>query len=233
MKSLQLLALDGTSAGSKSIETIATLPELVQLICPDGITNADLAKLGALKKLGSLVASRSGITDEGLNALKAMPALIGISFEYSKGITDKGAAVLAEIKTLTSVNLYATSVTVQGWRQLTMLPNLRAVGPGAIQPAEELHKVLAGIPTLTQVIGTPGIDGSNLEFYKNHPALAEIWFADPKLGDDRIPIVVTLKKLTRLNIKGSKITREGFEKLKAALPKCRIEWDGGVIEPKP
>jgi hypothetical protein len=30
----------------------------------------------------------------------------------------------------------------------------------------------------------------------------------------------------------TKVTADGVQKLAKALPKCRIEWDGGTIEPK-
>ena len=33
-------------------------------------------------------------------------------------------------------------------------------------------------------------------------------------------------------VKQTKVTAEGVKKLHAALPLCKIEWDGGVIEPK-
>jgi hypothetical protein len=32
-------------------------------------------------------------------------------------------------------------------------------------------------------------------------------------------------------VRNTKVSLPGIETLKKALPKCRIEWDGGVIEP--
>jgi hypothetical protein len=90
-------------------------------------------------------------------------------------------------------------------------------------------RTLAGVPTLKEISGWH--DGVHLELFKDHPSLIQLALTDPKVGDDRIPIVVTLKKLADLYIKGSKITRVGFEKLKAALPKCRIESDHGTYDP--
>src|SRR4051812_45866951 len=40
------------------------------------------------------------------------------------------------------------------------------------------------------------------------------------------------KHLTELYVKGVKVTAKGLEEFQAALPACRIEHDGGVIEPK-
>jgi hypothetical protein len=30
---------------------------------------------------------------------------------------------------------------------------------------------------------------------------------------------------------GTKVTAAGIDRLRKALPKCKIEWDGGVIDP--
>ena len=40
------------------------------------------------------------------------------------------------------------------------------------------------------------------------------------------------KNLTHLGLQKTKVTAAKIEELKKALPKCKIEWDGGVIEPK-
>jgi hypothetical protein len=38
--------------------------------------------------------------------------------------------------------------------------------------------------------------------------------------------------LTELNVIMTAVTAKGVEKLAKARPKCKITWDGGVIEPK-
>ena len=37
--------------------------------------------------------------------------------------------------------------------------------------------------------------------------------------------------LTCRNLRGTKVTAAGIDDLKKALPPCKIEWDGGVIDP--
>jgi hypothetical protein len=37
--------------------------------------------------------------------------------------------------------------------------------------------------------------------------------------------------LTVLGLAKTAVTKEGVEDLAKALPRCRIVWDGGVIEP--
>jgi hypothetical protein len=40
------------------------------------------------------------------------------------------------------------------------------------------------------------------------------------------------RKLASLFVKKTNVTKAGVKKLAAALPRCKIEWDGGVIGPK-
>jgi len=41
-----------------------------------------------------------------------------------------------------------------------------------------------------------------------------------------------LKSLTNLELQKTKVTAKGLEALHEALPRCRIDHDGGVIEPE-
>jgi hypothetical protein len=52
------------------------------------------------------------------------------------------------------------------------------------------------------------------------------------VDDADLEHLVTRSSLIIAKFQGTKVTAEGIVKLKAALPHCRIEWDGGVIEPK-
>ena len=40
------------------------------------------------------------------------------------------------------------------------------------------------------------------------------------------------KGLASLDVKKTKVTASGIAEFSKALPQCKIEWDGGVIEPK-
>ena len=52
------------------------------------------------------------------------------------------------------------------------------------------------------------------------------------LSDSGIKRLVGLTNLTALNLQKTKVTPAGIDELKKALPQSKIEWDGGVIEPK-
>ena len=66
----------------------------------------------------------------------------------------------------------------------------------------------------------------------NFSSLTRLDLLLTKIDDAGLTYLVGLDKLTKLIIGKTKVTAKGVEKLAKALPKCRIEWDGGIIEPK-
>ena len=54
--------------------------------------------------------------------------------------------------------------------------------------------------------------------------------SNPKVSDAVLERIADRPKLGYVNVKNTKVTEAGVKKLSAALPGCKIEWDGGVIE---
>jgi Leucine-rich repeat (LRR) protein len=52
-----------------------------------------------------------------------------------------------------------------------------------------------------------------------------------QITDAGLADLAGLNKLTYLNLADTQVTAKGVAGLAKALPKCKIEWDGGVIEP--
>ncbi len=52
-----------------------------------------------------------------------------------------------------------------------------------------------------------------------------------QVTDAGLAVVNTFPNLRRLTLKKTNVTAAKIEELRKALPNCRIEWDGGVIEP--
>jgi hypothetical protein len=51
------------------------------------------------------------------------------------------------------------------------------------------------------------------------------------VSDAGLETLAGFPSLTWVMAKNTKVTEAGVKKLAAALPGCKIEWDGGVIEP--
>jgi hypothetical protein len=56
--------------------------------------------------------------------------------------------------------------------------------------------------------------------------------ADTQVSDAGVARLKECKDLLILTLAKTKVTAAMIQELKNALSKCRIEWDGGTIEPK-
>jgi Leucine-rich repeat (LRR) protein len=90
------------------------------------VTDLGLAKLGKLTKLRRLNLSGARLTPAGLKVLARMP-LEHLSLWNCEALDDAAASVLAEIPTLTNLDLSLTKVSDAGLQTLAKLPNLKAL----------------------------------------------------------------------------------------------------------
>jgi hypothetical protein len=113
--------------------------------------------------------------------------------------------------------------------------------PGARLRGLELYRIeldepatarLAGMPQLA-ILGLVGCPQTRarLPALAANPALRTLVVSDEEWTDPDLEALYTYKRLERVTIRAPKVTETAVKKLAAALPACRIEWDGGVIEP--
>jgi hypothetical protein len=88
------------------------------------ITDLGVAKLGRLKNLKRLNLSGAKLTPAGLKVLAGLP-LERLSLWACTTLDDSAAAVLAEIATLSFVDVSYTPMTNQALKTLGKLPNLK------------------------------------------------------------------------------------------------------------
>jgi Domain of Unknown Function (DUF1080) len=68
-------------------------------------------------------------------------------------------------------------------------------------------------------------------YFKDCTSLTWLGLSDTEVTDAGLERLAGFRKLASLSVKNTKVTETGVKKLAAALPRCKIEWDGGVIEP--
>jgi internalin A len=88
------------------------------------ITDLGVGKLAKLKNLKRLSVSGARLTPAGLKVLAGLP-LERLSLWNCPALNDAAASTLAEIPTLTNLDLSLTSVTDKGLQALARLPNLK------------------------------------------------------------------------------------------------------------
>ncbi len=93
-----------------------------------------------------------------------------------------------------------------------------------------LFKSSKGLELLDLAGTKVGDDG--LANFKGFGRLRHLDAAGAPLTDAAVPTLETLTALETLNVTKTKLTADAVMKLAAKLPKCRIAYGGGVIEPK-
>ncbi len=85
--------------------------------------------------------------------------------------------------------------------------------------------------TILSLVGTQ-IDGQGLAYFQDSKGLEELYLAGTRVDDAAVPVLKQFTKLADLAVGQTKISEKGVMELAKALPKCRIQHDGGTIEPK-
>jgi eukaryotic-like serine/threonine-protein kinase len=154
------------------------------------------------------LAGKGSVTDEALATFKDCKG-ITVLLLYLTGVGDTGLANFSGCKNLTHVDLGGTRVTDAG---LAHFKDCKAL--------ERL--ALAG----TQV-GAAG-----LAHFRDCEKLTFLNLHNTRVDDAALAHFKGCKELTYLNAQLAKVTALGVAELAKAHPKCRIEYDGGTIEPK-
>lgn len=192
---------------------------VVKLTCnAQHLSNDDLARLAAFKRLKTLTAWHNGWVKEadktpysgaGLKHLKELP-LEAVNFGGS-WFNDEGMAAARELPHLRTLHAYHTRATDAGVTALRGHPTLKhlVIGPQYSQKISE--KCLADVAAL--------------------PALTELDFNETILTwDGGLKLLAGRgEQLTRIKFDQGLIPAEDLEMLRAALPKTTIEY----VEAKP
>jgi serine/threonine protein kinase len=131
------------------------------------------------------------------------------AFLSQSRMSDQGMEVFRDCKNLKSLVLAEAKITDQGLACLAGCTQLEFLSLYKVPVSEVGLKHLQACSQLSQLIlnHTPTND-AGLEHLK------------------------AFTKLTDLALLGTQVTKAKVLELKAVLPKCRIEWNGGVLEPK-
>lgn len=92
---------------------------------------------------------------------------------------------------------------------------------------------LKGLDGLTQLdLDGTTVTDDGLAHLEDIKSLKQLWLHETQVTSAGLVHLQKLKRLTLLNLKKTEVTRTGIESFHAALPACKIEHDGGTIEPE-
>jgi hypothetical protein len=120
------------------------------VVLPEGITDADLARMTALERLQPTCVQfpKSPVTNNALETLKKLPKL-RLLFLFGTKVNDAGLPQLKAFEKLEILNLDGCAITDRGLADLEALPSLRLVSLyGTHVTADGVKKLQANRPKL-------------------------------------------------------------------------------------
>ena len=213
---LKNLSISGKPITDDTLALLTGLVELEQL-STDGIqlTDAGYKHFAAFQKLKSLAffhpAFRSkNFTGSGLAFLKALPKLERLTFAGSTA-GDVAMDAIGQPTQIKEFRTWHTAQTQAGNANLVKLTNLKALRIGQRLP--EWGK------------DTPiSFDESTMAVIEQIKSLESLELTEARLSTKIIPQLQALPKLAKLKIETVDISDTDVEAIKAALPKCKVEY---------
>jgi hypothetical protein len=194
-------------------------PVIAQAKDPDRRAAEYLLSVGALKAAAESpkrgvpltyvnLVGNERVTDTGLAAFNDCKHVTGLDMDGCVNVTDAGLIHFKNCKNLAYLNLANVPVTD------AVLAHLKQCN------LMYLHLAVTHISD-TAV--------AQLKDWKN---LTFLSLAGTQVSDAGLAHLKECKGLTHLRVGATKVTAAGIDDLRKALPRCKIEWDGGVIEPR-
>ena len=164
---------------------------------------------------------------------KAPFRLTHVDLQKQKQVTDADLIHFKDCKHLTNLHLESTQVNGAGLAHLKDCANLThlylhstEIGDSGLAHLQDCTKLI-----IVWVNNTKISDACTTHF-KKCKQLVELNLEGTQIGDASVENLSGLTTLRVLSLKNTKFTAAGIAKLKAALPECKIEWDGSPNEPK-
>ena len=208
LSNLTVLGLYHTDVSDAGLAQIRTLTNLTVLnLTGTRVSDAGLVHIEGLTNLTSLELCETKVSDKGLEHLKGLKNLVALYLRQTR-VSDAGLEHLKGLSNLWRLDLRSTAVSDAGLQQLADLRKLA-----------ELY------------LDNTGLTDAGIEHIKGWSSLTQLDLRNTRVSDAGLEQLKLLRQLTLLYLQQSNVTAEGVKKLSAVLPGCKIEWDGGVIEP--
>lgn len=151
----------------------------------------------------------------------------------NKQITDEGLANFKDCQNLTDLQLHGTPVSDAGLAHFKDCKELKNLNLGYTQVGDAGLAHFKDCKSLTHLhLESTQVSDEGLAQCEHCKDLTYLSLPDTQVSDAGLVHLKDCKNLTSLALQETKVTAAGIDELKKALPKSKIQWDGGVIEPK-
>jgi Leucine-rich repeat (LRR) protein len=195
------------------------------------VTDSDIPRLAQMPELKRLDLSLTRISDRGLRALKAAPAIEDLNLYFAEQITDEGMAVVKGWKHLKALDLRGTKITDSTLEFLAGVPTLEHLDIGWAQITDT---GLDHLTTLTNLrwltMGGNKLTDTALQFLRQMPQIEYLDVGGQQRTDSGLwsllvtragmQAVASVTELRELRMAGTAVTAQGLELL---APLTRLE----------
>gem|GEM_PF-6976976 len=211
------LSIGGTvevNGEGKQINAVADLPRVrftltaVGFDANQNVTDAGLASFKDCKNLTQLILKDTRVGDAGLAHFKDCKNLMTLNLQNTQ-VSDEGLGFFKDCKSLEKLHLTSSrNVTNRGLAHFKDCKNLTFLS-----------------------IGDNGmVNDEGLAHFKDCKNLASFELAYTQVSDAGLAYFKDCK-LTYLGVKGTNVTAPWIAEFAKAQPQCKIQHDGGTIEP--
>jgi len=173
--------------------------------------------MGNLPDLEILELQASGVTDEGLSALRPFANLHKLNL--GPRITDSGLSRVQGLGSLRRLGLQCTKVGGEGLRSVQELPNLVQLDLSGTPIRDETVPCLKMLPRLQFLnLSRTEITDASLSDIKDLPNLNCLMVMDTHIGDGGLRFLRTAPRLRWLFVQGTHVTSAGLRELQGANP---------------
>ena len=172
------------------------------------VTDAGLVNFKGCENVTNLDLSDTQVSDTGLAVFKDCKNLFYLCLNFTQ-VSDAGLTNFKDRKNLVHIYLARTQLTDNGLANFKDCKSL----------------------TTLSLSGTKVTD-AGLANFKGCANLTGIDVSETRVTDEGLAHFADCKALTSIDLRKTKVTAPGVAKFAKTLPKCKIEWDSGTVEPK-
>jgi internalin A len=239
-KNLQYLNLRGSDITDTSMEYIGDLKKLRSLdVSFTQISTPGLDYLAELTELEELMLGGNKLSGAGLTVLSTLPKLKKLSLKgsqrrnsgyWSVSLTDADMELLGSLKQLEwlevggSLRSPMSALSDLGISKLAALKELRVLDISQTRIGSAGLEPLASLPKLQRVSlwRAKRIDDRAAKHLARMRSLETLDLAETNVTDATLDELAALQNLRHLYLSGTKVTPEGVERFRRALPACEV-----------
>ncbi|MBT6498245.1 MAG: SUMF1/EgtB/PvdO family nonheme iron enzyme, partial [Planctomycetaceae bacterium] len=196
------------------------------------VTDNNVVNLKGLTGLNGLRLGHTEVTGRGISQLAPMPNIQEICMPHN--FDEAELRSLSQLKGIKHVELWTPNYTNACIVHLNEIPGLEKLTLTNTAITDNgFHRLSARQLRAFRLEGNFELSDAAFEHLKNFPQLAEVTILGAPnvriLSDLGLAHLQDVKQLERLFLHNTKVTAAGVAALKQALPKCKVDWDGGVV----